>query len=87
VIAFTADDPEVLRRGVAAALPGDQSRLLRQAGDAYLEGRGDLVAALDCYRQSFEAAGAAPAAMVEGEGSWLYAALRAARESEGRKGS
>jgi hypothetical protein len=66
-------DPSEVLRGVAAAPRSERPRLLRAAGDAFLEERGDLASALDCYRQVLELDAKAP---LLPDDTWLLAALK-----------
>ena len=73
--AGAADPAEMLRR-VSSVPPADRIRLLKQAGDAYLLARGDLEGALHCYRQLLELASPDTTARLEGDDTWLLAALK-----------
>ncbi|HVR74210.1 MAG TPA: hypothetical protein VMT52_07760 [Planctomycetota bacterium] len=66
-------DPSEVLRAVAAAPQSERSRLLRFAGDVFLEEQGDLASALDCYRQVLELDEKAPPLP---DDTWLLAALK-----------
>jgi hypothetical protein len=74
----SAVDPAEILRGVSIAPLADRIRLLKQAGDAYLLGRGDLDGALHCYRQLLELAPTDVKTKTKpGEDdTWLLAALK-----------
>jgi hypothetical protein len=74
-------DPEEIRRRVPDAPLPERARLLRLAGDLYLEKRGDPAAALECYRQVLELS-LMPASPPEPGDSWLLLALKQARRTE-----
>jgi hypothetical protein len=68
-------DPDEVRRSVADAPPAERARLLRLAGDLFLEGRGDASAALECYRQVLELSPVLASRSEPGD-SWLLIALK-----------
>ena len=70
----------VLERWAWLAEADERARLLREAGDRYLEA-GDLAAALRCYRRSLEA-DAAGRTDQAGVRNWLYLALKTAKKRE-----
>jgi hypothetical protein len=73
--------PDEIRRRVPDAPPAERARLLRLAGDLYLQRRGDPAAALECYRQVLELS-SLPASQLEPEDSWLLTALKQASRLE-----
>lgn len=73
-------DPDLLRRRVAGASPVDQRRLLRVAGDIYLDRYDDVRAAVHCYQQVLELEDAFDLTFAQEDESWLLANLRLGRE-------
>ena len=67
------EDPTLLEELALDAGPSERARLLRRAGDRYLDERGDVEAAVRCYRASLEID---PADAPEPNDSWLLAVLK-----------
>lgn len=74
-------EPWELRARVASASREEQLRLLRLAGDRYLEYYSDISGAVLCYQQFLELAGPESLESVE-EDSWLLADLKYSRRQK-----
>lgn len=72
--------PLLLRSRVARAEPAEQRRLLRLAGDIYLDRYDDVRGAVYCYQQLLELEAAWGAPEPRDDDSWLLANLRLGRE-------
>lgn len=70
----TGDPRELERRASVAATKNERVDLLRAAGDHYLGDRGDIEAALRCYRQLIDAA--PNDLQSDSADSWLLSALK-----------
>ena len=76
-----AYDAEAFAVQLAAAPPAERGRLLRSAGDRYLE-QGDLRYATQCYRRLLNLVEPDAGYAVEARDSWLLATLKLARRKE-----
>jgi hypothetical protein len=74
-----AEDAAALLAAVPAARPVEKARLLRKAGDAFLERQGDVGKALDCYRQVLEITAADGTSPPAESDTWLLASLKKER--------
>ncbi|MCP4643449.1 MAG: hypothetical protein GY851_23580 [bacterium] len=70
-------DPELLARTIGMAQPNEKARLLRDAGDLYLDGMGDIRRATQCYRRALrEENQDVEYAAGTDHGTWLYLSLK-----------
>ena len=77
--------PAEILRQVRGAPPGEQRRLLKLAGDAYLSPHADIEKALYCYRQLLELTTPERKGISEPDDSWLLLALKQDRPLDTRR--
>ncbi len=75
-------DSEALAFHIAAASKADRLRILKQAGDGYLNEWGDPQRATQCYGRLLDLTGKNDGYSVETTDSWLLATLKRARQKE-----
>jgi len=75
-------DPRALLNRVADVPRPEQVRLLTEAGNIYLDDRGDIERALNCYRQVLEILPEDQSMNISPGDTWLFTALKQARMKE-----
>ncbi|MBN1418261.1 MAG: hypothetical protein JXP34_05760 [Planctomycetes bacterium] len=81
-----APTPDDLVRLAVRRPAEEKAGLLRTAGDRYLSERGDIEAALGCYRRSLDSRPSGDSVAVEPGDNWLLIALKQSRRARACEG-